>query len=141
MFHTTIEPRIGDTDAIGHINNTVAACWFEQARNPLFRIFMPVFDSKQWNLIMVRTTFDFLAQMYFTSPVEIKSWVSHIGTKSFTVTHEAWQLGQCGVRGTAVIVYFDYVNQQSQPIPEAYRARLMEHFIAPEPDAKPQARA
>ena len=32
MFHYETEPRFSDTDALGHINNTVYPVWFEQAR-------------------------------------------------------------------------------------------------------------
>ncbi len=39
MLEMQIQPRFQETDALGHINNTVPAVWFESARDPLFRIF------------------------------------------------------------------------------------------------------
>jgi acyl-CoA thioester hydrolase len=39
MFRMTVTPRFYETDALGHINNTVMAGWFEAAREPVFRFF------------------------------------------------------------------------------------------------------
>ncbi len=41
MFSIKVRARFGDIDALGHINNTVMACWFELARNPIMQIFDP----------------------------------------------------------------------------------------------------
>ena len=37
LVHTSIQPiRWGDMDALGHVNNTIFARWFEQARIEYF---------------------------------------------------------------------------------------------------------
>ena len=61
MYKTIVTPRFGDIDGLRHVNNTVLAVWFEQARNPVFRMFTPDLDLsyENWKLIMVRTEFDF----------------------------------------------------------------------------------
>ena len=41
MWQEVITPRFSDTDALGHINNTVFAVWFEGARRDVFKIFTP----------------------------------------------------------------------------------------------------
>lgn len=128
MYSEMITPRFGDVDGLGHINNTVMPLWFEQARNPIFRIFNPEFDLNHWNLIMARIEIDFLKQLFFNQDVEIKSWISHIGHSSFEVTQEAWQNGEVGARGKAVCVYFDFDNQKPANIPEKFRSQLMKHF-------------
>jgi acyl-CoA thioester hydrolase len=35
MFSVNITPRFYETDAFGHINNTVIAGWFEAGRAPI----------------------------------------------------------------------------------------------------------
>jgi len=45
MISETIKPRFLETDALGHINNTVVPGWFEGARDPVFRWFMNI----QWS--------------------------------------------------------------------------------------------
>ena len=131
MFSVTIQPRFGDTDILGHINNTALACWFETARHPLFGIFTPdlVIEKESFPLIMAHTDYDFDDELFFQYPVEIRSWVSRIGTKSFTVYHEARQEGRLCVKGSAVLVHYDFVKKQSTPLPEAKKKMLAEHLL------------
>jgi acyl-CoA thioester hydrolase len=130
MFTTTVTPRFGDIDKLGHINNVVLAGWFELARNPLFRIFDPNFDltRETWPLIMAHTEYDFVAQLFFQYDVELRTCVERIGTKSFTVYHEAWQEGRLCAKGKAVIVHFDFLNNKSTPLPEEKKKLLAEHL-------------
>jgi acyl-CoA thioester hydrolase len=131
MFTTTVTPRFGDVDALGHINNTVLPVWFELARNPFFRIFKPdlKIDLKTWPLIMAHINFDFLSELSIQYDVEIRSYVSKIGTKSFTTLHEAWQNGKLCSKGEAVLVHFDFNTKQTTPIPEDIKKQLAEHLI------------
>ena len=91
MFTITVTPRFGEMDIFGHINNTVPVLWFELARNPLFKIFdsQMKFSRETFPLIMAHTDYDYLDQIYFQYEVEIRSWISRIGNKSFTMYHEA----------------------------------------------------
>jgi acyl-CoA thioester hydrolase len=132
MFTTVIQPRFGDTDCLGHINNTVLALWFEQARTPFFKIFSPSLEINldTWPLIMAHTDYDFIAEMNLNE-LEIRTTVSRIGVKSFTVYHEAWQQGRLCVKGHAVVVYFDFKTKESVPLPDDIKRLLAEHF-APE---------
>jgi acyl-CoA thioester hydrolase len=133
MFSTKISPRFGDIDGLGHINNVVMAEWFELGRNPLFRIFTPSLSlsHKDWFLIMARTEYDFLDQIFFAFEVEIRTFIERIGTKSFTIGHEAWQEGRLCAKGKAVIVHYDFLRGQSTPIPEDKRRLLEEHLQSP----------
>jgi acyl-CoA thioester hydrolase len=135
MWNITITPRFGDTDLLGHITNTVPAIWFETARNPLFRLLSPgdfldqKIDPKTWPCIMAHTDFDFVDQLFFQYDVEIRTGLSHIGTKSFTIYHEAWQQGRLCVKGHAVAVWYDFTTNKTLPLPEDVKARLAEHLI------------
>lgn len=128
MFSMAITPKFGDTDALGHINNISLPGWFEAARNPIFRLFVPDLDFAKWNLIMVHIDVDFKGQLYYGEDVTIRSYVSKIGNSSFTVFHEAWQRDSLCASGSAVIVYFDFSTQKPQPIPEAIRVELAKHL-------------
>ena len=132
MFTMKVTPRFGDIDVLGHINNTVPCVWFEMGRTPLLGLFAPDFkiERNTFPLIIAHTDYDFTGQMYIHSDVEIKTWISRIGTKSFTVSHEAWQGDVLGVKGNVVIVYYDFNTSQTIPIPDDKRKLLEEHFIA-----------
>ena len=41
----------------------------------------------------------------------------------------AWQEGKIKVKGNAVVVHYDFVNETSVPIPDSIRAQLAEHML------------
>ncbi|MDK2892266.1 thioesterase family protein [Methanohalophilus sp.] len=130
MFKTTVTPRFGDIDGLKHANNIAIAIWFEQSRNPIFRLFTPDLDLsyEKWKLIMARTQYDYLCEMIYGSDVTIISYVSKIGKSSFTVTQEAWQDDKICAIGRSVLVHYDFINKRSMPIPDDIRKALEEHF-------------
>jgi acyl-CoA thioester hydrolase len=131
MFTITVTPRFGDTDALGHLNNAVPVVWFELARNPLMKIFDPKLEltRESFPLILVHADYDYVGQLYYQYEAEIRTWISRIGTKSFTVYHEAWQQGKLCVKGSAVIVHYDFVAETSTPVPEDKKKLLAEHLL------------
>jgi len=133
MYTTIVTPRFGDIDALGHINNTVPACWFELARNTIIKMFYPATEIKRedFPLVLVHSDYDFMGQLYFNHDVEIRTWVTKIGTKSFTLCHEARQQDRVCVKGSAVIAYYDFNAEQSVPIPEDKKQLLSEHLYKP----------
>lgn len=136
MYTTKVTPRFGDTDGLQHINNVALVEWFEVGRNPIFRIFTPDLDLsyEKWKLILVRTEFDYIGQMYYGKDVEIKTFITKIGNTSFTIGHEAWQDGELKARGKAIIVHYDFQRERSLPIPDSIRKQLLKHLISEEED-------
>jgi acyl-CoA thioester hydrolase len=130
MWTTVISPRFGDTDMLGHVNNVAIATWFETARNTIFKMFAQngIINIEDFPLLMVHSEYDFKKMIFLQPDVEIVSRVSHIGNKSFTVSHEARQNGAVCAAGSVVIVYYDQAQKASAPIPDDKRALLMEHY-------------
>lgn len=124
MFTLTVMPRFYETDAFGHVNNTVFSGWFETAREPIFRLFTPEMDIRKLSLILARIEVDFVAQTHYGSEVTLRTGIERLGNSSFTVWHQAWQNDRLVARGKAVQVYFDHTRQQSGPIPEPWRSQL-----------------
>jgi len=127
MFTTRIHPRFSDTDALGHINNTVIPVWFLEAREPVLLLFSPQLDMRQAALAVVRTEFDYLAETHFGSDVEIHTRVARIGNSSLQLAQEVWQDGVLTTRGLATLVNFDPVLRRATPIPNPIRAELEKH--------------
>lgn len=132
MFNMTIQPRFAETDALGHINNTHLPVWFEQARTPLFRIFVPDLDPAGWNLILAKVETEFLRELLYQHPVNIKTGVETIGNSSFVVYQEVWQNEKKAAIGRATLVHFDHKNKSSMPIPDTIRQGLVEHLFSPD---------
>ena len=130
MLTTIIQPSFSDTDSYGHIDNSAVAHWFETARNPLLKFFVPDrnIKMKTFPLFMAHTDYDFETGLIFKNEVEIRTWITHIGTKSFTIYHEAWQKKRLCVKGSAVIVHYDFKAGKSSPIPKEKWRFLLEHL-------------
>ena len=132
MYKETISPRFCETDALGHINNTVVPVWFEKAREPIFQLFTPDMDVNNWKLIIARITVDFLAEIHYgtSNEVEIRTGLVKVGNSSMTIRQEVWQQGKCCARGDAVMIHYDYASAQSVAIPDTIRSELQKHTIA-----------
>ena len=130
MFSISIEPRFVETDALGHINNTVLPVWFEQARTPIFQIFTPSLEIDKWELILAKIDVSFLGQIYYGKAVEIKTFIRSIGNTSFDVYHQAWQGGNKVAEGTAVLVNFDHTIQKSKPLDNDIKDALEKHIFS-----------
>lgn len=76
MLTERITPRFCETDALGHINNTVFTQWFEGARDPIFQIFTPNLDVRKWRLILAKISVDFHAESHYGKTVEIRTFIS-----------------------------------------------------------------
>jgi len=124
MYSMSFPVRFYETDALQHVSNTVLAGWFEAAREPVFKIFTPELDLKNWPLILASYTIDFLAQIYYGKDVTVKTGVSRIGGSSFDVHQELWQDGKLCAKGKTTMVHFDYRAQKSAPINDEIRTKL-----------------
>lgn len=124
MHRLVITPRFYETDAFGHINNTVVAGWFETGRAAVFELFADPDRPAVMPLILARIEVDFVGQIYYGADVEIRTRVGDLGNSSFEVLQEAWQKETLVARGRAVQVHFDHATQRSAPLPDDKRKLL-----------------
>ena len=136
MFRYLLTPGFTDTDALGHINNTRLPVWFELARNDVFRIFTPDLNPKKWELILARIEVDFVGELFYGQDVEIRTFIERIGSSSFTVGQEAWQNGELGAKGQAILVHYSFAEKASQPLEGSLRQALEAH-LRPTPAPAP----
>jgi acyl-CoA thioester hydrolase len=129
MFETTIYPRVSETDAVGHINNTTLPVWFEAARNPIFEFFSPEDPFTNWKLVLVNFNVDFVKSIYFGKHVTIKTWVKRIGNTSFELYEEAYQNNNLCVKGKAIYVNFNFQKNESEIISDSLRQQLSTHLF------------
>ena len=129
MFEFQILPRLSETDAIGHINNTVLPAWFEEARRDLFKIFIPDLSMQTWNLILRKYEIEIENQISHKNIVTVHTHVSKIGTKSFTVFQAAFQNDMRVATAASVLIYFDYSKNTTAEIPEDAKKQLKRHLL------------
>ncbi len=131
MFSEVITTRFSDTDALGHINNTMVPVWFEGARDPVFKWFMPELNLNEWRLILAKIDVNFHAQIYYGKEITLRTYIGRIGGSSFDVYQELWQNDIKCASGTAVMVHFCYENQSSLKIPADVQNEMKKHlFVA-----------
>ncbi|TWI59265.1 acyl-CoA thioesterase [Halalkalibacter nanhaiisediminis] len=128
MFETVIEPRVCETDGVGHINNTTIPIWFESGRQGIFRIFNPDLSFKDWRCVIIKMNVEYIAQLYYGQPVKIRTWISRIGNSSFEVYEEMEQEGQICAKGNSTYVNFNRHTQRSESISAPIKNKLQEHF-------------
>jgi len=124
MLSEKLMPRFSETDVLGHINNTVLPVWFEAARVPIFKIFTPDLDPKQWKLIIAKVEVTFKGELFYGQEVEIKTAIERIGSSSFVILQQAWQHGACCAEGKTVMVRYDFANKSAQPLSEEEKQQL-----------------
>ena len=103
--------RFYETDALQHVSNTVLVGWFESAREPIFKLFNPELDLQNWPLILASYKVDFLSQLFYGHPVEVRTFIGRLGNSSFDVYQEVWQQDKKCAAGTTTMVHFDYKSQ------------------------------
>ena len=124
-----LQPRFSETDALGHINNTVVPVWFESARADIFEIFNPEQNLEQWNLIIAKIEVNYVAQISYQNKVEIRTHISKIGNSSLTILQEVYQQDVRVAWGECVMVKFDYKNSKADAISKFEKLHLAKHLI------------
>ena len=125
MYSEEFNVRFYETDALAHVSNTVLVGWFETGREPLFKLFTPELDLQNWPLILASYKVDFLEQIYYGQKVQVKTYISRIGTSSFDVYQELWQQQKKCATGTTTLVHFDFQINKAVAINEAVKATLL----------------
>lgn len=124
MLTEQLTVRFYETDALGHVNNTVMPQWFETGRIPLFGLFS---EQENISLIAANLNVDFIRPVYFGHPVTLNTFISRIGNSSFEIGTEVWQLDELCAKGMTVMVHYDYANTRSVPLAESIKAKLCEY--------------
>lgn len=125
MHSTEIRVRFCETDAFGHVNNTSYFAYLEEARLDFLEE-----TNMDHCFILASTRCDFVAQAYYNQRLVVTTSIKKIGTKSFTLGHEIIDkhTGKTVACAEAVIVYFNFDTQESEPLPHELRNFLHQHL-------------
>ncbi|GKW45913.1 MULTISPECIES: thioesterase family protein [unclassified Planococcus (in: firmicutes)] len=129
MYRTKVEPRVSETDGVGHINNTTIPVWLEAGRNPIFTLFTPDHSFENWRMIILNMNVDYVSQIYFGKDAEVLTWVNRIGNSSLELYEEIHQDGILCVKAKAVYVNFNIEKQKAETIPDSIRLELKKHLV------------
>jgi acyl-CoA thioester hydrolase len=120
----SIRPRFSETDALGHINNTSIAVWFEAGRVEYVDGLLADIQGGIPTLFMATQTLDYIAETIFGVDVRVDAAILKVGTSSFTVGCRMYQSDVLSIRASAVLVFVDKQTRKSVPMPDDMRAML-----------------
>lgn len=127
-----VKVRCAETDALGHVNNTSYFIYIEEARVEFFAKLGFNMNAEEWRFILASTKCDFASQAYFGQMLVVETTVNRIGTKSFGLDHHILdkETGTLIAKGTETVVYFNFEEQKSEPLPESLRNKLEQYTVA-----------
>lgn len=128
-IETNIKPRWCETDANGHITNTVPPIWFEEGRAAFYEAadLPPAF-------VVVRLTVEYLAELRFGHPVRVVTELGAMGNKSVTLLQQLWQKGHLCGRAQVIQCCWERSTRVSRPIPDEIRIKLAPYLRAQQAD-------
>ena len=119
-----VQLRWSDPDSYGHVNHARALSLLEDARLAMAAQAPGTADGRTPDVILARLEVDYLRQLDYRARevVCVITWLTRMGTKSFTMRHELVQDGEVAIRADAVCVLFDYATNASRAMTEEERA-------------------
>ena len=125
---TPISVRWGDMDAMGHVNNAKYFTYCESARMSYFAaVLMDEHRAaERHGPALAATSLNFRRQVHHPAELEVFTRVTEIGRSSFKMELEIFQRGTDDrvADGTAVIVWVDYAQGKSIPLPESLKEEI-----------------
>ncbi len=127
---TPIQIRFGDTDMLGHINNSNYLSYMELARmSYIGEVFKNSLDWTQEGFIQANALVNFKLPILVDDKVDVFIRTTKIGSKSLTMDYLFIKTDKNGNKslaadGSTVIVAFHYGNNQSILIPETWRKMI-----------------
>lgn len=122
---TPLRIRFSDLDVFRHANNVQYFEFFQEAR---IEYLMGLHRSgQQWTShVVARTDIDYRRPIHFRrAPYDAHNWISHVGTRSFTVSAEICDGDEVLATAHVVMVTFDEATQRSAEMPADQRAALL----------------
>ncbi|MDV8078838.1 acyl-CoA thioesterase [Rhodococcus sp. IEGM 1370] len=130
-FTCTLQVRWGDSDRLGHVNNTRFVEYLQEGR---VQFLNAVFGGPgvRGAAVVRKLTTDFLHPILDDSgPLTIELWITRIGTTSYGVRHVVTDRdGKVCADAEALMVAFDLATSSSRPLSEDERNLLGEYLVA-----------
>ena len=128
LVHTIVVPiRWGDMDAMGHVNNTLYFRYMEIARlDWFFGLGLPA-NPQGEGPVIANAFCNFIRQLEFPGEVLVRTYAGAVGRTSFDTYHEMARTDDPDTvyaNGGATVVWVDFPNQRSAPMPERLRALI-----------------
>lgn len=128
VFDIEVAKRFKDLDPYDHVSNAVIVDYVMEARIRVFRQ-MGLSSRSVIGQVVARQEIDYRRPIEFgLEPLIVRTWISHVGTSSFTMDCQVLDGGEVAADAKSIMVCFDVEAKQSRAIPDAFRRALEEHL-------------
>ena len=126
----TVPVRWGDMDAFEHVNNARFFTFCESARISYFEAIGLTVHRRATDQApaVVTATCNFRQQLHYPATLDVGVRTVKIGLSSFTLAYAIFLQGtdELVADGSSVVVWVDYAENKSAPLPERLKERIRE---------------
>jgi len=132
LHQTEVTLRWGELDALGHLNNVAYFRLMEEARVQWSHGLGIELSSQDQGIVVVSVRCDFLRQVHYPATIRIESTVEKIGRSSIDLRQQLFIVDGATepcAEGHSRIVWIDFQQGRSAPLPEPLRQRLQQYLV------------
>ena len=120
VHQKTFDIAWGDMDALGHVNNARYFDYFQEARIEWLRQFN-IHLTGEMGPVVIHIACTFLKPVVYPATVTIRSNLHSLGNSSMLMDHDLYQDEILMAQGVSKIVWVNYAQSKSVPLPEEIR--------------------
>lgn len=120
VHQKTMDIAWGDMDALGHVNNARYFDYFQEARIEWLKE-INLTMTKTQGPVVIHVACTFLKPLIYPATITISSSLHSLGTSSLIMDHDIYQNETLMAQGMSKIVWVDYIQNKSTPLPEIIR--------------------
>lgn len=123
-----VQLRFNDTDALGHVNNSVYLSFYDLGKSAYLEIINngKKVKPKEVDIVVAHIEVDFIEPVFLHDRIAVQTTVSHIGNKSFSLMQRIIdeETGREKCVCTTVMVGFDFNTNTTKPISDDWREAI-----------------
>ncbi len=121
VHQKTFDIAWGDMDALGHVNNGRYFDYFQEARIEWLRE-INITLTENTGPVVIHVACTYLKPVIYPATITLRSSVHSLGNSSMIMDHDLYQNEVLMAQGISKIVWVDYKQNKSIPIPEQVRS-------------------
>lgn len=128
IFSTELDFRWGDMDALGHVNNTVYFCYFEETRIRFLKKYDLIPDNRCIDgPVVVHVEAEFKKPVIYPATIRVDMFCDQPGRSSFKTHYKLYSNDTLATIGAATVVWVDYQKNKAIRLPDKVRDLLTQH--------------
>ena len=122
-YTTDLQVRFRDIDPLYHVSHTVYVLYMQQARLAFCEDVLDLRNAG-YDTVVAHLEVDYESEVGFGDELVAETWISDVGSSSFTMAYVIRANGTTAATGESVQVVIDGETGEKTPVPDVWR----EHF-------------